>query len=327
MGEMRGRFYEKRKYPVLMMLCLLVSFCVSGDSSERPAEKRTPQSQSVPADRAARTKAVQSSSSNIVLTVAVASGGVTVRLYDEFGSLVEQTPTLTPPAVANLTAPCGSTIELSVPGGVFSGSAIVDIYMRGLPETRPIIDEADRRAMQNSAIPFGNLGPIEFVATEEPTSMVTITLSYPSGSSPALLNSLKAYYLEKNQVVWVPILSSRLDPERRTVAFDVASFEVFRLMTGSAENLKGVIVYPNPFHPRSAKDNVLKFIGLTDNVEIKIFTLSGDLVWSHRIVYTGGGATWDARNLEGREVASGLYVYQITNGHGEKSTGRISVIW
>lgn len=324
---MREWLYERRRYSALTILCLLVSFCITGDSSERPVDTRTPKSLSVPAETSPTVRDVQSSSSNIILTVAVASGGVTVRLYDEFGSLVEQTPPLTPPAVASLTTPGGSAIELSVPGGVFSGSAIVDIYMRRLPRSRPIITEADRRTMQKSAIPFGSLGPIEFIATEEPTNAVTITLSYPSGSSPALLNSLKAYYLDKNEVIWMPVSSSRLDPEERTVAFDVSSFQVFRLMTGSADNLKGVIVYPNPFRPRLAKDNVLKFIGLTDNVDMKIYTLSGDVVWSRHVVHTGGGATWDGRNLEGREVASGLYVYQITNGDGQKSTGRVSVIW
>jgi hypothetical protein len=327
MDEMRGRLYKKNRYFALVALCMLTSFCVAGDSSERPTDSVVPRSQSGPAEPDPSTRSLQSSSSDIILTVAVASEGVTIRLYDEFGSLVEQTPTLTPPAVANLTTPGGSAIELSVPGGVFSGAAIVDIYMRGLPRTRPIIDEADRRTMQKSAIPFGDLGPVEFIATTEPAGTVTITLSYPSGSSPALLNSLKAYYLERNEVVWMPVLSSRLDPEGRTVAFDVSSFDVFRLMTGSADDLKGVIVYPNPFHPRSAKDHVLKFIGLTDRVKIEIFTLRGDVVWSRHITYTGGGAIWDGRNLEGKEVASGLYVYQITNSHGEKSTGRISVIW
>ncbi|UCF79092.1 MAG: T9SS type A sorting domain-containing protein [Candidatus Eiseniibacteriota bacterium] len=326
---MRGWLYERRKYSLLLLLCLLASFCITGDASERAEYRDSARAlpRSGQGDASKTTKAVQSSSSNIVLTVAVAGGGVTVRLYDEFGGLVEQTPPLTPPAVATLTAPGGSAIELAVPGGVFSGSAIVDIYMRGLPISRPIIDEADRRMMEQSAIPFGDLGPIEFVSTAQPSRTVTITLSYPSGSSPALLNSLKAYYLDKNQVSWIPVPSSRLDPEERTVAFDVSSFEVFRLMTGSADDLNGVIVYPNPFRPRSAKDHVLKFIGLTDRVEIKIFTLSGDIVWSRRLTYTGGGATWDGRNLEGKEVASGLYVYQITNARGEKSTGRISVIW
>jgi hypothetical protein len=285
----------------------------------------------VPSDRAPDTRPLEATpavrSSSIALTVAVVREGVTVRLYDEFGSLHEKTPILTPPAMATLRAPDGSLIELNVPSGVFSGSAIIDIYMKGRPPVRPLIEEADKRAAEKSAIPFGETSPVEFTSTTEPRGTVFISLSYPPGSNPALLNSLRAYYLLNDNPTWMPVMSSRLDPEKRTVTFEVSRFEIIRLMTGSSHDLNGVIVYPNPFRPRSAKDNVLKFIGLTDNVDIKIYTLSGDVVWSKHIGLTGGGATWDGRNLEGREVSSGLYVYQITNSDGEKAIGRISVIW
>jgi len=314
-GESKTLSRRKAKYIVFAALCLLTFFWMKGVPQDRTFDTRS--LEAAPAVR----------SSSIALTVAVVSGGVTVRLYDEFGSLVERTPVLTPPAVANLTTPEGTSLELNMPGGVFSGSAIVDIYMKGRPPVRPLIKEADRRATEKSAIPFGETCPVEFTSTTEPSGTITISLSYPPGSNPALLNSLRAYYLLKDKVTWVPVTESKLDPEKRTVTFEVSHFEIIRLMTSSSHDLNGVIVYPNPFRPRSANDNVLKFIGLTDNVDIAIYTLRGDLVWSKHIRFTGGGAIWDGRNLDGREVASGLYVYQITNADGEKATGRISVIW
>jgi hypothetical protein len=306
---------RRGKHLLLTALCLLTFFLIAGVWPQR-----TPDTRSLEAAPAAR-------SSSIALTVAVLSGGVTVRLYDEFGSLFERTPVLTPPAVATLRTPDGSLIELNVPSGAFSGSAIIDIYIKGRPPVRPLIEEADKRAVENSAIPFGNMGPVEFTSTTEPRGTVSISLSYPPDSNPALLNSLRAYYLLNGNPTWVAVKDSRLDPEERTVTFEVSRFEVIRLMTGSSHDLAGVIVYPNPFRPRSAKDNVLKFIGLTDNVDITIYTLNGDVTWSKHIRFTGGGATWDGRNQEGREVASGLYVYQITNADGQKATGKISIIW
>jgi hypothetical protein len=156
---------------------------------------------------------------------------------------------------------------------------------------------------------------------------MVITLSYPEGQDPAVLNSVRAYFLDKEITNWVPLRSSRHDPQSRTVTFTVYRSDVFRLMAASAHDLKSVIVYPNPFRPREAKDNVLKFIGLTDDVDLKIYTISGDLVWGRHYEYTGGGATWNGRNSQGKEVASGLYVYQVTNADGEKATGRISVLW
>jgi len=314
-GESKALSRSRAKHIVLTALCLLTFFLVGGDLSDKASDPTCLEAAS----------AVRSSS--IALTVAVVSGGVTVRLYDEFGSLIENIPALVPPAVVSLKTPDGSLIELKVPGGAFSGPAIVDIYLKGRPPVRSLIKEADRRAAEKSAIPFGEMGPVEFASTTEPGGTVTVSISYPPGSNPALLNSLRAYYLLKNNVIWIPVTNSRLDPAERTVTFDVSHFEIIRLMTASSHDLEGVIVYPNPFRPRATKDNVLKFIGLTDNVDITIYTLSGDVVWNKHIRFTGGGATWDGRNLQGREVASGLYVYQITNADGEKATGRISVIW
>ncbi len=324
---MRDALRLLKKKPVFIMLTLVGLLCLLGDDPVRMADKSLIELAPAIEAESRQVRAVESHSSTISLTVTVASAGLTVRLYDEAGSLVQKTQVLTPPAVASMTAPDGSTIELSVPGGVFSGPAIVDIYMEGRPHIRPIIEEATEKIMENSAIPFGTLGPLEFTSSARAGGTVTISLSYPDGSNASLLNSLRAYFLDMESTNWIPVRSSRLNSERRTVTFDVTRFEVFRLMTASAHDLKGVIVYPNPFRPREAKDNALKFIGLTDDVDIRIYTLSGDLVWRHYLRYSGGGASWNGRNLEGKEVASGLYVYQVTNGNGEKSTGRISVLW
>jgi hypothetical protein len=301
--------------------------CLLGDDPARLADKRLPEL--VPETEAEYQMAGVAGrrSSNIRLTVTVVANGLTVRLFDESGSLVERTPALFPPAVASLQAPNGSLIRLDIPGGAFPNATVVDIYMEGRKQTRPTISEADKGAAEKSSIPFGDLGPLEFVSSRALQGAMTITLSYPEGQNPALLNTLKAYFLDKEITNWVPLRSSRIDPENRTVTFTAVRSDVFRLMTASAHDLKTVVVYPNPFRPREAKDNVLKFIGLTDDVDLKIYTISGDLVWGRHFRYSGGGATWDGRNSQGREVASGLYVYQATNGDGEKFTGRISVVW
>jgi len=301
--------------------------CLLGDDPVQMADRRLLELVPETEAEARQVRPIERRSSDIRLTVTVAASGLTVRLFDESGSLVQQTPPLFPPAAASLRAPNGSLIRLDIPDGAFQNATVVDIYMEGRQSVRPAIREADRRAAEKSSIPFGDLGPLEFVASRAMQGTVTLTLSYPDGLNPALLNTLKAYYLDREITNWVPLRSSRLDPENRTVTFGAVRFDVFRLMTASAHDLKAVVVYPNPFRPREAMDNVLKFIGLTDDVDIKIYTISGDLVWSRHFVYSGGGATWDGRNSQGREVSSGLYVYQVTNGDGEKSTGRISVVW
>jgi hypothetical protein len=315
------------KKPFLVLLAVVGLLWLLGDDPARIADRVLLELAPETEAESRQVRATDSKSSNIGLTVTIATGGLTVRLFDESGRLVEKTPVLSPPALASLRAPDGSLIELDIPSGAFPGAAIVDIYMEGRNEVRPLIREADRRSSERSAIPFGRLGPLEFVSSWRPQATVSISLSYPEGSSPALFNSVKAYFLDKESINWIPVRSSKLNPEQRMVTFEVERFEIYRLMAESAHNLKAVVVYPNPFRPREAKDYVLKFIGLTDDVEITIFTVSGDVVWNKHFRYSGGGATWDGRNSQGKEVSSGLYIYQVTNEDGEKFTGRISVLW
>ncbi len=327
LGEAEARTQLVRRKSFLILSIVVGLLCFLGDDPMRVADRRLLELVPETEAEARQVRPLERRSSDIRLTVTVAASGLTVRLFDEAGSLVQQTPPLFPPATAGLRAPNGSLIQLYIPDGAFPNATVVDIYMEGRQQVRPEIREADRRAAEKSSIPFGDLGPLEFVSSRTPRSPVSVTLSYPEGLNPALLNSLKAYFLDGEITNWVPLRSSRLDPETRTVTFSAARFDVFRLMTASAHDLKSVVVYPNPFRPRVARDNVLKFIGLTDDVDVKIYTISGDLVWGRHFRYSGGGVSWDGRNSQGKEVASGLYVYQVTNGDGEKFTGRISVVW
>jgi hypothetical protein len=323
--ETRTSIIRRKSFLILTVFVGLL--CLLGDDPMRVADRRllelVPEIEAEYQQAGIRGRR----SSDIRLTVTVAATGLTVRLFDESGTLVGQTPPVFPPATADLRAPNGSLIQLYIPDGAFPNATVVDIYMGGRLQVRPTIREADKRAAERSSIPFGDLGPLEFVSNRTPQGPVGVTLSYPEGLNPALLNSLKAYFLDEEITNWVPLRSSRVDPASRTVTFSAARFDVFRLMTASAHDLKSVVVYPNPFRPRVARDNVLKFIGLTDDVEVKIYTISGDLVWGRHFRYSGGGVSWDGRNSQGKEVASGLYVYQVTNGDGEKFTGRISVLW
>jgi hypothetical protein len=69
--------------------------------------------------------------------------------------------------------------------------------------------------------------------------------------------------------------------------------------------------YPNPFNPNTTIEYQLPKTG---NVEIKIFSINGQLVKtlesSHQIAGTHS-VVWDGRNNGGQTVASGLYIYQV----------------
>lgn len=92
----------------------------------------------------------------------------------------------------------------------------------------------------------------------------------------------------------------------------VHSFIVIAAKEGAkAANIR---VYPNP---TSSK---VIFDGVSPNVEIRIFTISGELV---RIIQ--GSRIWQLDNETGKQVANGVYLWLVIDGE-KKQTGKIGVI-
>lgn len=75
-----------------------------------------------------------------------------------------------------------------------------------------------------------------------------------------------------------------------------------------------VRVYPNPVKPDY--NGVIAVDGLTFNAEVKITTVTGQLVYSGHA--NGGLFTWDGRNQSGKRVSSGVYNIISTNAEGKK---------
>ncbi|MEK7274144.1 MAG: gliding motility-associated C-terminal domain-containing protein, partial [Candidatus Desantisbacteria bacterium] len=62
----------------------------------------------------------------------------------------------------------------------------------------------------------------------------------------------------------------------------------------------------------------------TGMVDIKIYNIAGELVRDESIHATGNW-TWNARNNDNEPVASGIYIYLMTN-EKDKAVGKIAVI-
>lgn len=91
-----------------------------------------------------------------------------------------------------------------------------------------------------------------------------------------------------------------------------------------ALTLKDAHVYPNPC---SIKQGclALKFTKITVSAELKIYTMSGELVWSYNKNNSDNSITWNLRNTKGSEVASGLYIYYIST-QGSSKKGKLILI-
>jgi hypothetical protein len=96
------------------------------------------------------------------------------------------------------------------------------------------------------------------------------------------------------------------------------------VITNAATELSAVRVYPSPWRSDVHSGHPITFSELTANATVKIFTVSGR--WVKSVSSTGNQATWDLKNDSGDTVASGLYIYLITDSQGNKARGKFSVI-
>jgi hypothetical protein len=96
--------------------------------------------------------------------------------------------------------------------------------------------------------------------------------------------------------------------------------------------------YPNPFSPREGGTRIGYYLPSAASLEIRIFTLLGDLVWTETIaasdplgsagLHTGETAlVWEGKNDIGNEIRSGVYICMIRNlATGEEEQFKIAVV-
>jgi hypothetical protein len=272
-------------------------------------------------------KAMTSPSTSVSLTVTVLPFvGVVVELYDESGQLLDRTDPAQPPLEAVLTTPDEQHIGLHVPETVLEGPTTVQIYLNGSIPRPGILEEADNEARARGIATIPGVGPIEFISNRDLGTIVTISLPYPASLEEATVNNLAIYYLDEANRRWTTLSGCRTDPSRRSISADVDGFSIYKIMAQAAAHLHDVVVYPNPFIPAEAHGGCLKFINLTHQAKIRIYSLTGDLVWSKDVQNSGGAAQWYGENDRDEPVASGIYLYIVTSPDREEATGTISVI-
>lgn len=97
----------------------------------------------------------------------------------------------------------------------------------------------------------------------------------------------------------------------------------------AAEDLESAYVYPNPYKPGSGGDfdaESLTFCELTEQAEIQIFNIAGELVAEIEKESPGNKLLWVPENKAGNTLASGVYVFYIHNDGGQKKKGKFAII-
>ena len=85
--------------------------------------------------------------------------------------------------------------------------------------------------------------------------------------------------------------------------------------------------YPNPFKPNSGLGHVrITFSHLTSHIQLKVFDIAGELVYSTEADTPTGELAWEVENNYGQRLASGVFIYIITDNNGHKKMGKLAVI-
>lgn len=85
--------------------------------------------------------------------------------------------------------------------------------------------------------------------------------------------------------------------------------------TGGLDQMDEISVYPNPVRP--GYEGPIAIRGLVTDAQVKITDVSGNLVFETRA--NGGQAIWMGTDLDGRRVATGVYLAYITDDLGENT--------
>ena len=93
----------------------------------------------------------------------------------------------------------------------------------------------------------------------------------------------------------------------------------------AAINLDNAHVYPNSYKPSAGHTNIT-FADLTSHAKIQIFNIIGELVYEDEKDTPTGELTWDVKNNKAENIASGVYMYMITNNAGQVKKGKLAII-
>jgi len=179
------------------------------------------------------------------------------------------------------------------------------------------------------------------IASITDPTLATVTPTAALAGAPAFTMTVTGTNFASNVVVeWnnVPqpttfVSSTELTaaiPASLVSAAGTAAITVVNLNTGGHSagqtftiGSNQVRVHPNPWRANLHAGQLVTFDELPADSTVKIFTSSAH--WIRTLSAPAGSATWDLKNDSGDNVASGYYIYLVTNPQG-KSRGIVAII-
>ncbi|MEK7814207.1 MAG: T9SS type A sorting domain-containing protein, partial [Candidatus Desantisbacteria bacterium] len=234
----------------------------------------------------------------------------------------------------------GKTGEVDIPGKMkveLLDNTFTSTVTLIVNEKPPCTDVADAKTITNPQIDIpdmlvNSIYEIKMAAEHDctrpidllPGTKIKISFSYPDNTPPEIISNLKIFLLDETDNKWV-LIGGDVDTVNRIISIEADHLSVYRLAVDIpiTSSITGICVFPNPFI--SNESSKITFKGLTENIEIRIFNITGEMVKQVRV--SGQNEwQWDVRNNDNEEAASGIYIYLIEYENGAKVKGKIGVI-
>ncbi|MCB4755978.1 MAG: hypothetical protein LHV69_02930 [Elusimicrobia bacterium] len=149
------------------------------------------------------------------------------------------------------------------------------------------------------------------------------------------VQTLRMWVFDGDTKSWVKLPNNNLDLTQNEVIGGVPICGIFAVMGAPDLEVSNVIAYPVPWRPFGPMAGVgdglsgtesqgIRFANIPQEGSIKIFTLEGRLV--KEISLSGQLIeSWDVRNVDGENVASGTYFW-VTEAGEQRKVGKLLVI-
>ncbi|MCX7905304.1 MAG: T9SS type A sorting domain-containing protein, partial [Elusimicrobiales bacterium] len=153
------------------------------------------------------------------------------------------------------------------------------------------------------------------------TGPITIKIPYSTLSPSVNLNRLVLARYDEDKKLWIPLNSYRSSNYLIGETYGLSIFAIMELI--AANNIDNIKIYPNPYKPNTTP-GYLTFSNLPPNTQIYIHSLSGELI-KKIITNNSGIAQWDGKNMNNRDVASGMYIAIVISPDGKKIIKKIGI--
>ncbi len=125
---------------------------------------------------------------------------------------------------------------------------------------------------------------------------------------------------------WIPLEDISIDKTNKTVSAKTRKLGKFLIMEAlPISDFSKIKIYPNPLD-KTKGYSFVRFENIPEDVVLKIFTISGENIFTVSNNNTGGVIVWEGKNDSGEDVANGIYYYHIKDIKGKIKRGKIFVI-